>query len=187
MFARFLILLLCLQGLCHGENKMNRIQQLLPNLGAQLNIEPYIPDNFELVQPIPELASMQYIWIAKGEFEKNLENPELQKAPFIQVLKQNCSGKGNFEKRVVDNLKGTFPKGFKSSKLNWGPYEVISVHYNATGDSEYIAYADLKTRQGDCLVFMLMYPKAKLQGNGNVPSPNDLEFWNDFLTKTRAI
>ena len=187
MITLVFTLTVLVQGLVSAEDKVNRIAKLLPNLETPLNIEPYIPDNFELVQPIEELESRQFLWLPKGEFEKYLKDPNSQKGPYIQVLKQNGPVSKDFEKSILSELKGYFPENFSSSKLNWGPYEVISLRFAPTYDIEYQAIVDLKSKNGDYLIFMLMYKKTKGFGNGNVPSEEDLKFWNDFLYKTRAL
>jgi hypothetical protein len=184
-FFSILFILCFFQGFANELGTPKRIQSLLPDLGKTFNIEPYIPDDFRLVQPEEE---ENYFWMPDGLYDKYMADSTFVHRPFIQVIvmkgSENDNNK-NFAKQYVSELKTQFP--VHSSSLHWGDYEVTAIKMNVTADDEYMAFVDLNRNDGCFIIFHLAYYKKNDYGNGNKPSKEELDFWNDFLNKTKAF
>jgi hypothetical protein len=169
------------------EDKTARIVKLLPDLESPLNVELFIPEDYKLVFRLSEPSDAYFLG------PENLEDNFIDKItsvnqPVIQVIKQ--SGFKSFEKdmkELVSQMKAHFPCSFEGTFSKWGNYPVAVIQMKPDLDVVYVAYVGLNDDPGNVLVFRLVYPMTNEYGNGNMPRQEDLDFWKNFLEKTKPL
>ena len=185
LFFSILFIIFSFQGFANESVNTKRIQSLLPK-GITLNIDPHIPSDFILVQDEP--LERNFFWMPEGLYEKYMANPKLEHRPFIQVIvmdKPDGNKDKNYVKNYVEEMRNQFP--VHSSSLHWGDFEVTPIKMKPTDDDEYMAFVDLNKSDGKFVIFHFVYHKRLDYGNGNQPSKEDLDFWNNFLHKTKSF
>lgn len=178
-----LLFLTCTSQVFSEPEKTKRIHSLIPELVSTLNIEPYIPSDLVLVHHRKETE--EYFWMPEGLFEKYMADSKSAHRPFLHVIVRKGPKGENSVKEYLSEYGNYFP--IQSTSLHWGNYEVTSVKMNATDDDEYTAFVNLNQDDGRFVMFHLGYYKKLDYGNGNKPSKEDLDFWNDFLNKTKSF
>ncbi len=175
-----LLFLMCISQVFSEEENVKRMHSLYPDFGLAFNIEPYIPSDFVL-HPIKK--GEEFLWMPDGFFEKYIADPKPGHHPFIQIFVYMGTKYKGAKKLLEENGIHFSTK----TTLHWGDYEVTSVKMNPTADDEYMAYVNLKKDGGRLIMFHLNYYRKLDYGTGNKPIQEDLDFWNDFLNKTKSF
>lgn len=183
-----LLLTLCLtntlQAISEASDRFSRIKALLPNLTTPPAVDPYLPDNYILIQ---NDSLNEYFWGPKELDRTFSENPTLIQKPIIHVTTE--SGFKSFDKDMKEVLYGMetqYPIGFNADFSHWGGYPLVAIKMQVGLDAVYMAYVSLGDKEGTVLIFHLMYPNKNPFGNNN-PSRDDLRFWRNFLELTRRL
>lgn len=183
-----LLLALSLINTLHAITDVNvpstRIQALLPSLTIMPSVEPYLPNNYILIQ---SQSTNEYFWGPIGLGRTFMENPNLITAPVIHVITQSGFKSFNQDmKEVLFEMQKEFPTGFQANFSQWGGYPLVSIKMKVGFDAVYMAYVSLGDKEGNILIFHLMYPN-KIEYGNNKPSRDDLRLWENFLELTKPL
>jgi hypothetical protein len=179
---------MCLIGSLHAGTLPNaqvsqRIQSL-PTLGAPLVGNFYLPDDYAVIKLDKDPAHEYYLG-PKDLKDVSAESLRNLNRPLIHVLRAN--GVKSFQEYIdgiVPETRGRLQRTFELTYPQWGRFQLVSVKMTVGADEVYVAYLPLNDSQGNILLFKLVFPSTLPIGQGNRPSRAELEFWNNFLTKT---
>lgn len=155
-----------------------------------LSMPAELPWNFNLpedyVITYKELDSQTAVLISHKDLDLSTINANTQVShhPIILGIKIEAPF-CDFTEAMADSLKTQFPKGFQSKHFKWSDNPGVAFKFFMGKDDCYMAYVSVGDAKNDVVMFVLGYPKKYDVGMGNKASPKDLDFWCDFLTKTK--
>lgn len=168
-----------------SENNL-RILELLPGLLKPLAVEPAIPADFVAMSKSGEINLYDWVyWGPKDVLKEYFANPESLKVPILSVkLSGNVAqvGPSAFsDDQTLKMMQQQNPKNFSFTSTQWGDYPVRVVKTEMQGQALNIAWVGLNDPEsGWTLMFNLVHAK-------NIPSKEDLEFWDNFISKTQPL
>jgi hypothetical protein len=180
---------LCLMGNLHAgtvepKQETQKVKSL-PTHAAPFQADFYLPEDYVIIAE-DEMGPDDFFLVPNDIKKLSLEVLESLKRPLIHVTRIN--GVKSFKdemKEIIAGIKQTYPGKIEVTYSSWGSNPLVSIKMKVGQDLVYLAYLGLNDRAENVLLFHLVYPSKKLFGNGNSPSKSDLEFWNNFLSKTK--
>lgn len=153
---------------------------------STLPLKFYLPENYEMTVKGEENEA--FFLAPKGFDLEKAANSKDHFQPAILGINFKYSTSFSEEiPQVVEGIKQQFPNGFDAKFSKWGKYSLVAMKVFIGKDVGYVAYVGLDDEEQNGLMLSFLFSSEKELGEGRAPNQQDLQFWEDFITKTEPL
>lgn len=153
---------------------------------STLPLKFYLPENYEMTVKGEENEA--FFLAPKGfDIEKAANSKDHFQPAILGINFQYSTSFSEEIPQVIEGIKQQFPQGFEAKSTKWGDYSIVTMKVFIGLDVGYVAYVGLNDAEENGIMLSFLFSSEKEFGEGRAPNQQDLQFWEDFITKTEPL